>query len=92
MVEALESGVSRVDEDNVSSARDLLDLALTRVFSNLRRLVPEPEELQRPLRDEVCPHVESLVERFVQEPLSDEGDDSGAAAGDGPDCDSGSST
>ena len=40
VVEALETGVSRVDEDNASSARDLLDLALTRVFSNLRRQAP----------------------------------------------------
>ena len=101
VVEALETGVSRVDEDNASSARDLLDLALTRVFSNLRRHVPEldlprvmepvPEELQRPLRDKTRPHMESLVERFIQEPLPDEGDDSGAAAGDGLGGDSGSS-
>ena len=41
VVEALETGISRVDEDNTSSARDLLDIMLMRVFSNLRRHVPE---------------------------------------------------
>ena len=40
VVEALEASVSRVNADNESDARDLLDLALTFVFSNLHRHAP----------------------------------------------------
>ena len=100
VVEALETGVSRANVDNESDARDLLDLALTFVFSNLCRHAPEldlqrvgervPDELWRPLQDEVRPHVESLVERFIQVPASSgEGDsDTEAAGGAGGDSDS----
>ena len=49
-----------------------------------------PDELQRPLWDEVRPHVESLVERFIQVPASSGEDDSDAevAGGVGGDRDS----
>lgn len=40
VVETLEAGISRVEEDNASDARELLGLALTFIFSNQRRLVP----------------------------------------------------
>ena len=35
------TGVCRVEEDNVSDARELLGLALTLVFSYLRCIIPE---------------------------------------------------
>ncbi|KAI5013709.1 hypothetical protein ZWY2020_040595 [Hordeum vulgare] len=88
VVEALEAGVSHMEEDSVSSARELLGLALTLVFSNLRRLVPDLD-LQRvvepvhvasrhPLQDEVRPLVGALVERYLQVPASSEEEDSNA--------------
>ena len=75
VVEALEVSVSWVEEEDASSARKLVGLALTLVFSNLCRLVPEldlqrvvepvPAESRRLLRDEVRTYVDALVARYV---------------------------
>ncbi|KAE8811749.1 hypothetical protein D1007_11549 [Hordeum vulgare] len=80
VVEALEAGVLRVEEDSVSSARELMGLALTLVFSNLRFLAPEldlrcivgpaPVESRHVLWGEVRPHVDALVGRYFQVPAS----------------------
>ena len=62
-MEALKSGVSKVDDGIESSTRGLLGSALTRVFSNLHRrdppfdllrvIEPLPADLRDPLWDEV---------------------------------------
>lgn len=67
VVEALESGVSKADEDIESNMREFLDGTLTRFFSNLCRHDPTfdlscmmdavPVELRGPFRDEVHGHV-----------------------------------
>ena len=88
----LEVGVHRVEEDSASSAHELLGLALTLVFSNLRRLAPEPDlrriieparvESRRLLRHEVRRHMDALLGRYVQAPASSEesGPDAGPAS------------
>ncbi|KAE8773635.1 40S ribosomal protein S5-1 [Hordeum vulgare] len=41
VVEPLEAGISRVEEDSAADARELFGLALTLVFSNLCHLAPQ---------------------------------------------------
>ena len=71
-----------MEEDTTSSVRELLGLVVTLVFSNLRRLAPEhdlrhiveptPIESHHLLRDELRPHVDTLVGRYVKAPASSE--------------------
>ncbi|KAE8797423.1 L10-interacting MYB domain-containing protein-like [Hordeum vulgare] len=101
VVEALESGISKVDEDIESNAHDLLDSTMMSIFSNLRHLdpmfdhsrtmEPVPVELWSPLRDKVHKNVESLVRRFIQAAPSEESGSLGTEASDRYDKDNASS-
>lgn len=92
VAEMLEAGVSHVEEERAADPRELLGLALTLVFSNLCHFVPQldhrrvvepaPAECRCLFRDEVRPHVDDLMERYIRVPIysKEEGSDANLKA------------